>query len=1652
MTVIEEIKFSGNDEENIREICSSHVRVYPSAKSALDCRDVSASCKISIQPAVKYFWEYQYYVTRLIARHHASSLIAYAIKHVKKTDSDEDIHVGMVRLLNTETGKKLLLRSFTDRITYIDFALRSEALLGILDHSGAVSVFKIDQGLGSEDPMTSSLFFSLNPPENFVPLDISSLVWCPWLHGSKTALPLANDIHDDVFVPPHDPSLLLAYSAHHKVKVINVGLVVELLQNHFSQDVQSEVSTSWSEKQLIDAIEGCTADSLYYAELSDHSDAITALSLSRDATCLGSASLDGKVCIYSLVSRMAGNMKYKLRPIHVFSPHGGLPLYALIFLDNVLHNDESITWSYLLTGAESNREIRLWSCYDWSCLQVIQFCSVIPSTDLLKSLNISLSKSSIILAVDQSASFLIATDVTRRVLYTLELAVVKDVLVSSDNERSLSSSSSSMLSVSKKICCFISIGEFLLTTPCLLFALGPSSRKAKTGVDPLSIKEKIGSHKVLMDQICLDIHIIHNRNLLNGTIRFDLPHRSESDKLELITNIMRHSSVESPVHHQQELADSTLPTAIDSSSNKDMSSSIPSPFTSSLNINAIVQEKVESHEQYKFAEISHSKLSSSTIHKTYQKCIFKLLYTFITTNHIFNNLPSLALSSKSRIGQHPSFYCLSNMLVMKTLKHVYISSVLDERDSSEILTSKQLGHDSLMPNTLENQLLMEKLTNLNSSNSHLSIKTEIEGNSSFNHNMETISPSQHEPPEAEKLQNVLSVTLLNMTNQSTEELVFESISKTADKTAISDFPPMNCVPSLCSTGDNCTLPTENTTTTHQQHYRSGVAVGDNGNDDDDDNGEIDFEDNAPDSVDKLLSDTTTNKIPLNSSSPTRDNNGNNENLSNEAYTTTNHIDENDLIFLTTTTTTSSMSPPLELLPPSLPSQLSLTMLPTKDTTLWSTTATNTTAKETHLQNSSPLDITSASLSTCNFVVYDDDGGGGGGGGEGEGVGRAVDNADEEGDDDDDCRNYQSFEDLKSILKEEDILNATINRIDTVNETTEHDSHNNKNNKVNTNDDDNRRTHNEMNRILNHLEMLSINSEKQSKQFDYILDQLNETKLKLERLEQTQFDIIEQINNVNYQGSLIPSTQPSNIVTMTESNVNLEHWEIKSMELSNQIISQLRTVQGDSARRYAKISENMNKILSNIQDPNHSMKTNMLHNLESRVNALPTITSDCIRRVLHEELLRVFSNNLSRIVEPLQQSLFNVLKDHLSSLPTTLTDNVQRTLREKNFTTQIVRSASGILSTELSNAYRDSLNKIYVPALEKSTKKLFTDLNNVFQLGTQQYLNQISSRIQTPSFDATNFTPLMNQISSMIKSTLTETLKEVESKRGNSSSLKLNQSSDSYTTNTIDRNDHYSDVVFDNVKHKQSNSTMLDKTAVNKKSYNRHLNKSGIVNTPLVSGSNNNNNSNNNNPSVKNKIQTTNESPYSSNLLPQPPLSTLTPTTSSSSLSSSMKQDKLTRLFRQAQVLIHSDRLVDALELALVSTDQPLLLDICNDIDVNKLFSSGDHTIGQNILLSLIHQLSCGDLSAQLDLKVKYLQEAILCLEFDDPTTSVHGPAILHLLNTRLDTLLNSTNNNNNNNSINKNNNKITNALRNRVIKLNRTVKCLFKEIALSDDK
>ncbi|CAH8606978.1 unnamed protein product [Heterobilharzia americana] len=1285
----------------------------------------------------------------------------------------------------------------------------------------------------------------------------------------------------------------MAFSVHHKVKVVDLGLATKILQIHYSKDAQLTEPVAWSEEQVIDAINANVINSLCYAEMSDHSDAVSVIALSRDASCLASASLDGKICIYSLVSRNLSGVRNTLRPIHVLRPHDGLPLYALIFLDSVLRGDDgSPTWSHFVTGAQSNREIRLWSCYDWSCLQVVRFCSGVLNTDSVKQTNMPISKSGITLAVDQTASFLIATDVTRRVLYTLEIGstvnALKD-LFERDNAIILSSSPASQ---SREVC-FISIGEFLLTTPCLLFALGPFSRKAKVDVGS-PLKGRNGLQKVLMDQICLDIHIIHNRNLLNGTIRFEVPHRSDSVMSDLITSILQSSSsAKSPVHHQQTVDDGNVDGA-NSNNNDDNASKIDS----SLNTN----------------ENELTKLSQ-------------------------------------------------------------MSNLFDE----DTVACQQLDHDSLVLDISENDpIKCEKANMKDDSECFLStavIKEHISG-------AENVSPSLIEPPEAEKLPDVLPITFLDINIQSfkklhefPQEFVNEvtmidanslTESATPDATvSSSSFASPFCMKPSCADADNddeyvsLSQPIESVNLNEKSHHHhitiAHEQIESTKLSTDDNSDEVGFQAmDSPDSVDKKafsvhdLLDSTLQKL-LRNSTPRLSKHKNEL----DSGINPDQLDLNDI----------------NILPPESPGSVTPPLLPPL-TPLSSPPSITVANEEMSLPVTSQI-IIESSLSSLNR----------------DNIGEVEAEADE-----DDSRDHQLFGCVKSTLKEDNGSEKDKND----------DENNNNNNNLHITTD------NKVDMILDQLKVLAETSQEQNKQFKSMMEQFNQTKSKLEQLERMQSEISKQLSKSNHQ------TLPSYIMTKSGSkSPGGGGGDKKSSELANQIILQLRTVQGDFSRRYSQIEESMNKILLGVQESHHA-KTTMLFSLESRINLLPKLISDSLKPVLCEELQKMFTNSILHITEPLHQAIYHAMQEGLSNLTSSLTETVQRTLREKNFTSQIVRSASGALTSELSGAYRDSLNKIFVPALEKGIKKLFTDLNELFQTGTQQYLNQISSHVQTP-FDSAKFTTaLKNQITNVIKSTISATLKETDIRCVTAETVVNTGKVKSVHPGDV-HSDHSDSYLSSGVTNSSSNNT------------NTNQNKASSSSTKKLNSKKLNTNSNTTSTSKIKGQAAGNEIVQE----PQPP-------------SSLVKQDELARLIGQAQVLIRSNRLVAALELALVSTNQPLLLDVCNDIDVNQLFGSGDHKIGQNVLLSLIHQLSCGDLNVQLDLKIRYLQEAVLCLEPDDPTTSVHGPAILNLLNARLEALLNSPN------SSMKANSKVANSLRSRVVKLNRSAKCLFQQASSTE--
>ena len=66
-------------------------------------------------------------------------------------------------------------------------------------------------------------------------------------------------------------------------------------------------------------------------------------------------------------------------------------------------------WKYAVTGASNNTELKVWSCESWKCHQKINFISTESPP----------AKLTIKATIDPSSSYLILSDITRKVSFLL---------------------------------------------------------------------------------------------------------------------------------------------------------------------------------------------------------------------------------------------------------------------------------------------------------------------------------------------------------------------------------------------------------------------------------------------------------------------------------------------------------------------------------------------------------------------------------------------------------------------------------------------------------------------------------------------------------------------------------------------------------------------------------------------------------------------------------------------------------------------------------------------------------------------------------------------------------------------------------------------------------------------------------------------------------------------------------------------------------------------------------------------------------------------------------------------------------------------------------------------------------------------------------
>ncbi|XP_041454120.1 enhancer of mRNA-decapping protein 4-like isoform X1 [Lytechinus variegatus] len=390
--VLQSIVLEGDDRGGSVPIYGREVDITPSSASCVDS-PIPGSNKVKITPVVNYEWEAKYYFGNLVAVN--NTFLVYVLR----------IQSGYgLRILNRRSTVRALLKGFSCIIVDIAFAFHNADILGCVDQRGNLSVWHIKEEGGkiTYEP-------KIQVKRSLQPSDYHRIVWCPYLPDDLSDEELSNEW-----------SNLLAVSHGEKAELWDIAVVASELGTN--EILYEQVSNG-----LI--------------RINGHTKAITDMAVSPDGSVLASASMDGTVRFWQMYWEVPEDPP---RCLHQFAPHDGEPVMSLLFCDNHKQQDASLPfWRFLITGADRNRELKVWCTVQWTCLQKIRFGS--SPNDIQPCLKVKL---------DLSASFLMATDIRRKVLYVIQLY--------QEHEEGRAH--------------FSSVTEFLLMQPMLSFAIVDAGR------------------------------------------------------------------------------------------------------------------------------------------------------------------------------------------------------------------------------------------------------------------------------------------------------------------------------------------------------------------------------------------------------------------------------------------------------------------------------------------------------------------------------------------------------------------------------------------------------------------------------------------------------------------------------------------------------------------------------------------------------------------------------------------------------------------------------------------------------------------------------------------------------------------------------------------------------------------------------------------------------------------------------------------------------------------------------------------------------------------------------------------------------------------------------------------------------------------------
>ena len=514
------------------------------------------------------------------------------------------------------------------------------------------------------------------------------------------------------------------------------------------------------------------------------------------------------------------------------------------------------------------------------------------------------------------------------------------------------------------------------------------------------------------------------------------------------------------------------------------------------------------------------------------------------------------------------------------------------------------------------------------------------------------------------------------------------------------------------------------------------------------------------------------------------------------------------------------------------------------------------------------------------------------------------------------------------------------------------------------------------------EIAAISLPKQDETNDYSFDQKQnidcETKLhtppnsvalpSLNGLLLSKVDIIDNENDNDIDNSLINSKKfpkreeqknwpnPPSMFLSNVPNKSIMSAQLPNdLNLIHELMHMMRTQQKDIEALKQQQTMTLKSLKSHFDS---TLKTMRQQSLSSSAASSLTINEENLGAIMNQTLitqvipkLEIFVKDeirqsiqpqIIKIVEPFREQIPRELAEKLSATENLLKDSIAKMFKSKGFLDSISQSVGNGIQSTIVNAYRDSFQKVILPSFEKSCQSMYQQINATFKKGSDDYVQELENYLkQQRKIYEDQQDPIINQLKQYndnFQSSLTQF-----------NTTLINNLQTQFEQNLRTSNAILQDTIISSVK-----AIIKEELNVAMRDQQQHL-PEHLITLMRQSG-------------------------------------TVTPVTFSYNEIES-KQMRINNFLQKEQFN-------EAFQSALCASDLNLLMNVCEAVSPGKLFEAKPCPLQQPVLLSLIQQLS-QDLNANTDLKLKYIEEAIMSLDLSNILTREHMPAIINVLQQKL---------------------------------------------------